>query len=484
MNQNAVTLVNPFKLKPSKEVENLYSTPENYEVIKDNIRRVGILTPLHVIGNVVVSGNLRLRIAKELGLNLVPVLYQSESKISEKALIASYGQQRIKKYSEIIEEYELLKELYPVGKGKRTDLDPQLKSNSDKIKSLNIPKSKLYLLKAIKVLASELYGADSENYRKLWSNIDKGKTPLNRAINELKREKANRHNKLVIPEHYEFITGDSKVYNKSCENMNEIPDKSVACILTSPPYFKMRDYGTGKNQRGLERDIDAFIEGLLNDFKDCHRVLKDDGSLWVNLGEAVIDGQYNAIPHKFVIAMMNAGWIFNDEIIWVKNNPVFTLAKRSVRSHEYIFHFVKSKAYYYDNKWLDNLTDPNNKISAGTTGRVSKLLSSMDFRDSILQTNANNMEDLRKACIDRGFHLTHSAAFPITIPLIAILSTSKVGDTILDIYSGTGTTGEAAIATKRKYIGYEIKPEFVMASEVRIKEFMKEVEKTSFKSAA
>ena len=68
--------------------------------------------------------------------------------------------------------------------------------------------------------------------------------------------------------------------------------------------------------------------------------------------------------------------------------------------------------------------------------------------------------------------MTNNAAFPINIPLIAILTSSKVGDTILDIYSGTSTTGEAALATKREYVGYEIKPEFVMASKVRLENYL------------
>ena len=82
------------------------------------------------------------------------------------------------------------------------------------------------------------------------------------------------------------------------------------------------------------------------------------------------------------------------------------------------------------------------------------------------------MDNLRKKCVAQGFHLTHGAAFPITVPLILLLSTTQPGDTVLDIYSGTATGGEAAAMTGRKYIGYEIKPEFIMASEVRLSEYL------------
>jgi DNA modification methylase len=472
MKQEVIQLVSPQKLKEGKAASVLYSIPENYEAIKENIKQIGILTPLHVLGNEVISGNLRLRVAKELNLDVVPVLYvEPQDIVSDELMAVSYGQQRKKKYSEILREYEILETAYPVGKGKRTDLDPEVKKNKEKLNDLILSKDKIYKLKGIKKLTIELFGEDSEEFRKIWSDVDGEKASLNSIFKRLQSEKAVRQNQIVLPEHYELNMTNAKVFNKSCSNMSEIEGNSVACIITSPPYFQMKDYGTGKGQRGLEKDIDSYIKGLIEDFQDCFRVIKDDGSLWVNLNEPVIDGSYNATPHRFVIAMIKAGWILNDEWIWIKNNPQFSQAKRAVRSHEYIFHFVKSKDYFYDVSWLKSLTDNDNMISHGTSGKVSNLLSSMDFRGNIVRTNSNNMEELRNQCKKRGFYLTHNAAFPITIPLISILTTSKVGDTILDIYSGTGTTGEAALATKRKYIGYEIKPEFVIGSEVRLSSF-------------
>ena len=103
---------------------------------------------------------------------------------------------------------------------------------------------------------------------------------------------------------------------------------------------------------------------------------------------------------------------------------------------------------------------------------MSKLASAMDFRGSIVRTNGNNMDHLRGDSKEYGFYLTHNAAFPLSIPAMAILCTSKVGDTILDIYSGTGTTGEAALVLERNYIGYEVKPEFVLSSAVRMERFL------------
>jgi site-specific DNA-methyltransferase (adenine-specific)/site-specific DNA-methyltransferase (cytosine-N4-specific) len=472
MKQGVITWVDPNKLKENEVSKKLYSIPENYEMMKENISQFGILEPLIVTDNVVESGNLRLQIARELELEKIPVIYQAKKDIKAEILAVSHGQQRVKKYSEILAEYEILEAEYPVGKGCRTDLDPAKKNNADKKKALNISKAKLNQLKNIKVLAKELYCDNITEYNKVWANVDAEKSSINSVLKGLKRTKAILENEFVIPESFELISDKAKVYNKSCEDMNELADQSVSCIITSPPYFQMRDYGTGKEQRGLENDVDSYINGLITDFMDCKRVLKSEGSLWVNLTEAVVDGRYNAIPHRFVLEMIKEGWIFNDEWIWVKNNPNFTQAKRAVRSHEYIFHFVKSTSYHYDVSWLNEVTDPNDLISYGTTGKISNLMSSMDFRENIIRTNSNNMEKLRRDCKEKGFNLTHNAAFPINIPLIAILTSTKVGDTILDIYSGTSTTGEAALATKREYVGYEIKPEFVMASKVRLENYL------------
>jgi site-specific DNA-methyltransferase (adenine-specific) len=234
----------------------------------------------------------------------------------------------------------------------------------------------------------------------------------------------------------------------------------------------MRDYGLGDEQLGFEKDVDTYISHLVRDFGECKRVLKDDGSLWVNLGEGTFNGHYNAIPHRFVIEMLRQGWILNDEIVWVKNNPVFTQSKKTIRAHEFIFHFVKTDSFYYDYSWTKEVSDPENLISIGTSGKIANLMSTLDFRQNVVRTCCNYMVELRKQCKEHGIYLTHNAAFPITIPTIAILTSTRPGDTVLDMYSGTGTAGEAALGTKREYIGYEIKSEFIKVSELRLSEYL------------
>lgn len=474
MVKDVIIFVDPKLLVENMATNIIYSSqPENFDRIKENIRMFGIQEPLIVDPeNVIISGNIRRRIAIELKIDQVPVIYRDRPEINPQVLSITHAQQRIKTYSEILEEVKILEANYPVGRGCRTDLNPEMKKNQEMRKSINVSDSKLNKLKNIDKYAKELFRDNPEQYKKLWNDIDTSKKSVNKTVATLKQKVEAKENLSVVPKTCQIYTENIKIYHKSCANMEELADKSVSTIVTSPPYFHMRDYGTGDNQRGLEDDVKSFIKGLVDDFKDCKRVLKDDGSLWVNLGEALLDGTYNAIPHRFAIAMMEEGWLLNDEIVWTKSNARFTAANRSVRAHEYIFHFVRSKNFYYNNSWLNELDDVNNKLSLGTKASMVNLKSWMDCKSSMFNAGSNNMDDLRKACKENGINLTHTAAFPVIVPLLPILLTSKVGDTVIDTYNGTGSTGQAAVENGRKYVGYEVKSEYIMISKVRLRDHL------------
>lgn len=477
MNQSVVTWVNPATLQTNTVAASLYAIPENYETMKDNIRVQGILEPLIVSGNVVVSGNLRLQIALEIGLDEIPVLYANEADVNDKMTIVSHAQQRVKTYQEILSEYEILEKEYKLGQGCRTDKNLIKQKHKKILKDFEVTQSMITTLKKVKSLSEELYSLNSKEYNSIWEKVNSGKIKPNNAKKNLQKILSKRINKDAVPQTYEISEENFRVYNKSCQNMNELEDGSVACIYTSPAYYGMRDYGTGSSQRGQENTITDYINGLISDFSDCWRVLKEDGSFWVNINEPIVDGSYQVISHQFVLAMLKQGWVLNDEWIWTKNNPQFTQAKRAVRSHEYIFHFVKSSDFYYDKSWLEDLVDDNNQISLGTKGKIANLISGMDFYGSINRTNGNNMSALRKKCKENGFVLTHTAGFPLSLPTISILTTSRLGDIVVDTCNGTGTTGEAALTLGRRYVGYEIKPEFIMASAVRLENYMLEEQK-------
>jgi DNA modification methylase len=129
---------------------------------------------------------------------------------------------------------------------------------------------------------------------------------------------------------------------------------------------------------------------------------------------------------------------------------------------------VKSKNFYYDDSWLDGVNDETNTFSYGTNNLFPKLISGMDFRDGVVRTNVATTQYLRKLCEEKGFFLNHTAVFPEVIPMIPILSTTRPGDTVLDLFNGTGTTGEVSVKLDRNYVGYEYNPEYVMASEIRL----------------
>ena len=486
LNNNQVVAVNTKDLVLNQTIVDLYSTPENYEDIKKNILEFGVIQPILVNRSnlVVVSGNLRLKIARELGYEAVPVIFFELSEDELNIVALSTNKQRKKSKLDIFNEMEFIKKYFNVGQGSRTDLNPQLKEESDRKKSAmsGISKYDRDQVNKAQRLSSELFGESANDVLKTeLAKVDKGQGSLNSLVKRLEKQANDQVNKQVVPDTYELNLGDVKVFNHTCEDMFELADKTVASIVTSPPYFAMRNYGNGEAELGLEKDREDYIKNLINIFKECHRVLKDDGSLMVNINEKVEGGFYQGVVYQFVGEMLKNGWSLNDEIIWLKNNPVYTGGNRTVRSHEYIFHFVKKgcTTFYYDTELAKKVSDPNGFCVYGTDNKP-KFFSGMDFRGNALRTNVANTGELRKQCKEEGFHLTHSATFPLEVPTLLVLLTSKPGDLIVDPFNGTGSVGEICRYTGRSYVGYELNPQFVMATEVRMKNVSYNRMKTTF----
>ena len=475
LNNKKVILVNTNDLVLNQTIVDLYSTPENFEDMKANIKEFGVIQPILVNRSnmVVISGNLRLQIVRELGYDVVPVIF-CELTVDELNIIAlSTNKQRKKSKLDIFNEMEFIKKYFNIGQGSRTDLNPQLKEEADRKKSAmsGITKYEQDQMKKAEKLSTELFGDLAIDVLKSEiSNLDSGKGSINSLVKRLEKQANDQVNRQAVPDSYELNLGDVKVFNPTCEDMFELADKTVTSIVTSPPYFAMRDYGNGESELGLESDRNKYLNNLINIFNECKRVLKDDGSLMVNINEKVENGSYRGVVHQFVGAMLNNGWDLNDEIIWLKNNPVYTVGNRTVRSHEYIFHFVKKgcKSFYYDTELAKKVSDPNGFCVYGTDNKP-KFFSGMDFRGNVLRTNVANTGELRKQCKDAGFILTHSATFPLSVPTLLVLLTSKPGDLVVDPFNGTGSVGEVCRYSGRNYVGYELNPQFIMATEVRMK---------------
>ena len=477
INQNVV-YVSTHKLQKNELLDSIYHKPENYNDIYENIRDYGLLTPLLVSEDyTVISGNLRLQIAMELNKSKVPVIFINAPEELKGVIALSTNQFRAKTLVDIASELRYYDECYSLKRGQRTDLNPQLKLVKEEkdIAYKSIGQYRVNKIKSIEKKVKQLNAKDGYTIEQLnieLAKVDKEETTLHELDKKLDRELLKKNNQVVVPTQYEYVTEKVKIYNSSCGDLFHLGDSSIQTVITSPPYYQMRNYGIGKNQLGLEKDVMDFIKNLCDLFEDTKRVLKNEGSLFVNINDCVIDGQYQSVPELFLIEMRKRGWRYVDQYLWLKSNTQFTQGQRSVRNYEPIFHFVKSADYYFNDTWLSEFVDENNSISIGTKMKYPKLVSGIDFRGNVLKSSASNTLELRLKCKSMGnFLMEHSATFPLTLPLIFVLATSKPGDTILDLFNGTGTSGEISVLTDRKYVGYELNPQFVMASEVRLSEY-------------
>jgi len=257
------------------------------------------------------------------------------------------------------------------------------------------------------------------------------------------------------------------IYNQDClVGMRDIPDNSINLVVTSPPYFGLRDYGIAE-QIGLDDTPDEYVQRLVGVFREVYRVLKPNGTLWVNIGDTYATGTKaerkqspNAgvgannpqaqnsvprigtpkgyktkdligIPWLLAFALQADGWFLRQDIIWHKPNPMpESVTDRCTKSHEYIFLLSKSPRYYFDNEAIkeDAKTYPYKKRNKRDVWSVST-------------------KPLREA---------HFASFPIELITPCILAGSKEGAIVLDPFLGSGTTAIAAATLGRHYIGYEI----------------------------
>lgn len=239
----------------------------------------------------------------------------------------------------------------------------------------------------------------------------------------------------------------------------------VNCIVTSPPFYGQRDYGVD-GQIGLEAHPVEFINSLVSCFESCKPVLAENGSLWVNIGDTYWSGkgehksgeekqgarrfglrpqdkkgdgllckpkQLLLIPHRFAIGMQDRDWIVRNDNVWVKPNPIPDQVRdRCSMSHEYVFHFVKSRWYYF------------NKNPVGRKAASGKTLPPADTWE---------------IAPARSSH-THKARFSEELVRIPVLSTTPDGGVVLDPFGGSGTTLAFARRHGFRAIGIDIKREF------------------------
>jgi DNA modification methylase len=474
-NSSHVEYVSPKTINRNVELGNLYKLPNNYEMIKENISVMGIITPLIVnsFNNTIVSGNLRHMIALELGLPIVPVFFIHLT--DDMSLISlSSNIQREKSSMDKYREMELYKKIFPVKKGNRSDLSQELKELKEERDNVlsSISKDTQNKLNSIGLMCGELFPNEPTKLEEYFNEIDNGKSSLNKVYKKVKHIQTKWKCQSNV-EGGDYKNGSITIYNKSSETMEELDNESVNVSISSPPYWTMKVYQLDENQLGQEDTIEEYIENLKKHYSEVFRVLRNDGSLFVNINDCCRDGEYQLVPQHFVLMMKSIGFRLNDEFQWLKKNPRPTGGKRSIRRHEPIFHFVKSRNFYYNEEWLKGMEDDSNSFTIGTTKECPKLTSSLDFYGGVLKTGVASTTDLKNKCEEEGVMLDHQATFPLDVPMMCLLMTSKPNDVILDNFNGTSVTGYGVmkLGQGRSYIGYEPSPEYMVASKIRLSEY-------------
>lgn len=368
-----------------------------------------------------------------------------------------------------------------------------------------------------------------------------------------------------------ILIGDSR------EMLKTLPDQSVQTCITSPPYWGLRDYGTGTfvggdgdcdhnfrgekqiassnltgsdqskgfaldtpkkecrrcgairvdKQLGLEEAPEEYVAAMVELFREVRRVLKDDGTLWLNLGDSYYGswGNYSGenrgkggqrpivngsiapsqayvgrekdrpsatrahtslkpkdligIPWRVALALQADGWWLRQDIIWAKPNPMPEPVKdRCVKSHEYIFLLSKSARYYYDNEALrergvaksGGAGQRNTKETHGLGGGNTGLPSAKEKLNKELAEKGYSMRNKRSVWTinTKPFKGAHFAVMPEALVEPCVLAGSAPGDAVLDPFFGAGTVGVVAARLGRKWIGCELNPEYAEIAQRRI----------------
>lgn len=462
-------------LKENKITKTLYSHDET-EQLSISICCSGIMEPLIVQEEedglfTIISGIRRFRVGLELKYTYFPCEVKQREEITE-SLIIRHNIQRIKKPSELLKELVYinqefgLKQGVKVGEGSKEEEGKRLKDWMKK----HLGKNKVDRLIKLHKKTNEYSQGNQKKYDDIMKKLDeteKVQPTINYVQGLILKDKYKKK-----PSHKgceEIHLGDIQIFNKDSTDLTGLEDESISCVVTSIPYFGQRDYEIGSEQYGMEETLEEYALKMTIHFDECKRVLKPRGSLWVNVGDRIKDGELLLVGSEFAREMKKKGWILNQKITWIKNNPRYTKGPRSVLNEESIYHFVKQKDFYYSVEWLsvDELIPEEFRI--GNDGN-RKFKSTWDFNQTVLRTNVPNNVQLENLCKKSGVPYTHSATFPGELPLMAILSTSEEGDVVLDPFNGTGTTGSICLLTGRKYVGYELNPSYMEISEIRIQD--------------
>ncbi len=254
--------------------------------------------------------------------------------------------------------------------------------------------------------------------------------------------------------------------------LSKLPSQTCQTVVTSPPYWGLRDYDLA-GQIGSEEKVDDYVNKLILVFRELQRVLRDDGTLWLNIGDCYTSGgrtwrapdkksparamSYRpptpeglkskdlvGVPWRIAMALQADGWYLRSELIWHKPNPLPESVKdRPTRAHETIFLLSKNEKYFYDHEAIKE---------RGVNGNLRN-------RRSVWTVKTEPINE------------AHFATFPTKLIEPCILAGSKAGDFVIDPFFGSGTTGLVAALHGRNFIGIELKPEYITIARKRLGEY-------------
>lgn len=291
--------------------------------------------------------------------------------------------------------------------------------------------------------------------------------------------------------------------------LRTLPNESIDCCVTSPPYWGLRDYGV-TGQIGLELSPELYVSRIVEVFREVRRVLKNTGTLWLNLGDSYATGAGSAriaggssfgklnkivdsgdfppcqpnrmpieglkpkdligIPWRVAFALQSDGWYLRSEIIWSKPNPMpESVTDRPTKAHEHLFLLAKNERYFYDAAAIAEPAIGADRVRADQFGGNKHNGSTSQHSDGSVFTNATTRNKRTVWTINtEAFRDAHFAVMPTALVEPCVMAGCPEGGTVLDPFTGSGTVGVVALRHARSFIGIELKPEYAEMAHKRI----------------
>ena len=330
------------------------------------------------------------------------------------------------------------------------------------------------------------------------------------------------------------IEKNTIINGNSLEVLKSLPDNSIGCCVTSPPYYALRDYGCD-GQIGLEETPEKYIERLCEVFSEVRRVLTPEGTLWLNIGDSYNGNKVDntevvknkkvsesndfhkklwgvakpkdliGIPWMLAFALRSQGWYLRQDIIWQKPNPMpESVTDRCTKSHEYIFLMSKSQKYYFDYEAIQEPCADQSRTNYACGNRTNGI--NKDRNDNDFGERSKNWKPRTKNCQYDGqkpnsFHLSrengepdkeyyvrnkrdvwsvnvkpcseaHFATYPFELIKPCILAGCPENGIVLDPFMGSGTTAIVARSLNRNYLGVELNPEYIKIAHKRLEKHL------------